>query len=405
LYFVLGFMVKFVAALFLPAVLVTALVALPATRVRLVRDWRLWGGVAVVGLALIAPWFLYAYARYGQVLWTTIVGVHVYQRFTTALDAAHVQPWYYYFLTLYEWLSASGVAGLVIGGFVALAWQVLVRKRFDALVIILWAFMPMVLLSFGSSKLYHYAYPFLPAYALAAGYFVAIFFALAAAPVARGLGALRSFMRRRFPSLAGAGGRWPVRVVFLTALIALAVFALTNLARGRTSKFRPAIVALPFVLPLAFGPRGRSYVLPFVVISLLPLPAYRASLLALAEESHPYRSTAECLAGVDRRLGSRRGLYVAWPYLGTSHPVNYYFRRVKPWERELSVDPNKVAAYGLGSAAAVRPILIYGTEYRKLPADLREALPPPVDLKLDGLLLLPGPYATCTMPDLKVGAT
>jgi hypothetical protein len=103
------------------------------------------------------------------------------------------------------------------------------------------------------------------------------------------------------------------------------------------------------------------------------------------------------LAAVDGRLGSRRGLYVAWPYLGTSHPVNYYFRRVKPWERELSVDSNKVAAYGLGHSADVRPILIYGTEYRKLQADLRDALPKPVDLKLDGLLIIPGPYATCQL--------
>jgi 4-amino-4-deoxy-L-arabinose transferase-like glycosyltransferase len=405
LYFVLGFMVKFVAALFLPVVLLTALMAMPAARARLVRDWRLWLGVAAVVLLLVAPWFLYAYARYGQLFWTTILGVHVYQRFTAALDAAHVQPWYYYFLTLYDWLSASGVAVLAAGGFLVLAWQVFVRKRLDALVIILWAFMPIVLLSFGSSKLYHYVYPFLPAHALAAGYFVAILLGLAAAPIGRAAGALRAYVRQRVPSLSGAGGRWSVRIVFAALVVALAVFALVNLARGRTSNFRPAIVALPFALPLAFGPRGRQYVLPFVVFSLLPLPAYRASLVALTEESHPYRSTAECLADVDGTLGSTRGLYVPWPYLGTSHPVNYYFRRVKPWERDLAVNPSKVATYGLGRSADVRPILIYGSEYRKLPADLREGLPKPVDLKLDGLLILPGPYARCAMPDLKVGLT
>jgi hypothetical protein len=136
-----------------------------------------------------------------------------------------------------------------VGGFVALAWQAFVRKRFDALVIILWAFMPIVVLSFGSSKLYHYAYPFLPAYALAAGYFVGIFFALAAAPMARGLGALRSFMRRCFPSLAGVDGSWPVRVVFLTAFIALALFALTNLeqlqARDRGASIRDSARVRP----------------------------------------------------------------------------------------------------------------------------------------------------------------
>ena len=41
-------------------------------------------------------------------------------------------------------------------------------------VVLLWATLPLALISVGTSKLYHYAYPFLPPLALAAGYLVAL---------------------------------------------------------------------------------------------------------------------------------------------------------------------------------------------------------------------------------------
>ncbi|MGE4055481.1 MAG: ArnT family glycosyltransferase, partial [Vicinamibacterales bacterium] len=97
LYFVLGFMTKFVAALFLPAVLFLASIAAPAWRRRLIASWKTWLGVACLATALILPWFVWAYLEYGAFLWEMMLGAHVVTRFTSYLDPAHVQPWYFYF--------------------------------------------------------------------------------------------------------------------------------------------------------------------------------------------------------------------------------------------------------------------------------------------------------------------
>jgi len=63
--FVLGFMTKFVAALFLPLVLAAATLLTRDDRARLRRDWRAWCAASLLAAALIAPWFLYQYHRVG----------------------------------------------------------------------------------------------------------------------------------------------------------------------------------------------------------------------------------------------------------------------------------------------------------------------------------------------------
>src|SRR5439155_6531247 len=140
LYFVLGFMTKFVAALFLPLVLAVAALPFREWRVKAVRGARQWVVAALVAAALIAPWFAYAYARFGMELWSTMVGAHVYTRFTSFLDPTHVQPWYFYFVTMFQRLVDSQSNMLVIGGFMVLLVQTVWRRWPEGgLVLILFA--------------------------------------------------------------------------------------------------------------------------------------------------------------------------------------------------------------------------------------------------------------------------
>ena len=92
LYFVLGFMTKFVAALFLPVILGLTALVVPEHRSALARGWRTWALAAVIAIVLIAPWFVFATVRFGGAFWQTILGMHVYQRFTSSLDPGHLHP-------------------------------------------------------------------------------------------------------------------------------------------------------------------------------------------------------------------------------------------------------------------------------------------------------------------------
>ena len=122
LFFVLGFMTKFVAALFLPFTLGLAALAFPRVRKRLIEDWRAWLGVAAVVFLLCAPWFIYAQVRFGSQLWETILGEHVLRRMTGFLDPTHVHPWNWYVQQMWQefvnermqWLIAAGLLVLFV---------------------------------------------------------------------------------------------------------------------------------------------------------------------------------------------------------------------------------------------------------------------------------------------------
>ena len=170
LYFFLGFMTKFVAALFLPIVIATVALALPDTRKRLFADVRTWLAAAALVIGLVAPWFVYQHFKSGGAVWTVMFGLHVLTRFTASLDPGHIHPWYYYWATLWSDLLHMGTAWFALGGFALLcvvAWR---RRRVEEITIIAWLVVPLALMSVGTSKLQHYLYPFIPPAALAVGF-------------------------------------------------------------------------------------------------------------------------------------------------------------------------------------------------------------------------------------------
>jgi len=116
LYFVLGFMTKFVAALFLPLVLAVMVLLSREDRARLRDDWRTWFGTALLAIALIAPWFLYQYHRFGGDVWNVMFRTHVLTRFTGYLDPSHLHPWHYYFTEMFANLRASQAVTIAIVG-------------------------------------------------------------------------------------------------------------------------------------------------------------------------------------------------------------------------------------------------------------------------------------------------
>jgi 4-amino-4-deoxy-L-arabinose transferase-like glycosyltransferase len=414
LYFVLGFMTKFVAALFLPLILGVTVFALRPYRTAFRRDWRWWALSCAVVLVLTVPWFVYANARYGAFYWQAMIGEHVYRRFTSFLDPGHVQPWYFYVTAMYHQFLASGTLLLAVLGLGALAAQAVRRRWAEAAVVLIWFALPLLLISAGTSKLYHYTYPFLPPVALAIGYLVALLFALAPAPFDRALASISAWANgtARTRSLVS---RPIVKATFAALAVVAAALGVASLFVGtvripfgddvvfRSSGiFRPAMAAFALVLPLGLSRRAGRILLPCLIAAALPLPGYRTALEAMTDEVHPYRSVSECVQRIDAgRPGGPRGLYVVWPDAGIWHPVNYYFRRVRPVERAQTVDVTTIERYGGRTSgngfdlAGPRPLVIAAPLYRALPTDVRAALPAPLDLRYDALLFLPGPYAVC----------
>ncbi len=412
LFFALGFMTKFVAAIFLPLVLGSAGLLVSDLRSKALRDWRLWMGVAFAVTALCAPWFVYAYHRFGPALWDVMLTTHVYERFTASLDPDHIRPWHFYVMTMYRSLASSGASLIVGAGLVALVVQTCRgRLHTEGVVVLLWLALPLFLISFGTSKLYHYAYPYLPPLALAAGYAAGLIVTAAPAPLERILEQLYS---------SGASRRMhPVaRAIFLgVAAVAMAVAIASlvygpvrlELPAGLTFKssglLRPLIIAIAFgVLAGASGMTVRV-VTPLLVASMLPLPAYRETLDRLTWETRVMSAASDCLRRVEANVGGTPlpGLYLDVPDASIGHAMYYYFRRLRPWTRPEKPSPDRIGAY-LEGGAGQKPVLVLQSTYRTfrygIDGDGASApgpakSPPMLTLPDDVLLLLPGPYTAC----------
>lgn len=383
LWFVLGFMTKFVAALFLPLVLAAAALVSGRGRRLVARDWRRLLLAGLLAAALIAPWFAYQHARSGSELWRVMFGTHVVTRFTGHLDAMHLNPANYYVTEMVRHLRAAGTLPVTLAGLVLLAW-VAARGRQEAVVVLAWLAIPLAAISSLSSKLYHYAYPFVPPLAIAAGYAAAL--AAFATWIA---------VRRIAPLLLGkspAGTAHPA----------------PESAPGGSRVPRPARRAATLVAATLF-------------VALLPLGAYRRVLSALDEGRHPLRSTGECLARVAALNpgpdGSPPGVWAEGREL--SHIFFYYLRRLGPYvERDVASDPTVFVH--LYAPWQYRPVLLSVERYaafmrlveerdkvtieraaRKAgidPATLEAEVGrvPIAMLEFPGeTLLMPGPFAVC----------
>ena len=178
--FVLGFMTKFVAALFLPLAALLAIVWIPEARARIGVAWRTWVLPSRRRSSSISAWFIYETVTFGAYFWQVILGLHVFTRFTSSLDPTHLHPWYFYFDETWTELARSGSRAAAAAGIVVLFWTAWRGRPWQMRLLLLWWLVPYGLISIGTSKLLHYAYPFMPPIALAIGWVAAIVFAAVA---------------------------------------------------------------------------------------------------------------------------------------------------------------------------------------------------------------------------------
>lgn len=402
-FFYVGFMMKFVAALFLPLVLGVSVLASRHHRRQLALDWRMWTGAAALVVAAVLPWFVYQHLRNGDVLWRVMFGEHVYTRLTSFADPRHVNPWYYYAARTVAELADGHSAPWVIGGLALLVVSVIRRHAaYEGIVLLVWLLLPLTLISFGSSKLYHYAYPFLPPLGLAAGF---------------GVAWLVEQMERLWLRMRGDRAAPPSRippairlaaVVLIAAAlgmaVATAVVGTLRLQVGgevlfrNTSWVRPLGFAL-LMLPVIGGARaavGALMVLLLAVLTPSPLRGYVDNLERLDDRRQRLRSVRDCLARVEaarRAAGDAPSpVYAPVSEAGFLHPQFYYLRG-DGWHEP--VDADRLAS-ALFDPARQRPVVIENARYAEfLERQTGNEMPAAVN-DINVMILLPGPYAACS---------
>jgi 4-amino-4-deoxy-L-arabinose transferase-like glycosyltransferase len=369
LWFVLGFMTKFVAALFLPLVLGLAAMTTRDGRAGLRRDLPAWLGAGLLGVALVAPWFVMQYSLQGHELWKIMFQEHVVTRFTAGLSPTHVHPWSFYLLEMSRQLGESGTWSVTIAGLVLLGLAAFRDGRREAGVVLAWFVVPVVLISTLSSKLYHYAYPFVPPLAIAAGYGVMVLsrwaWSASAAPLSKLLGSTDAAAPRRRAA---------------EAVVAVAVAA-----------------------------------------ALLPFGGYRAAIARTTEGAHPIQAVRDCLRPIAAREagGSGPGPGVWAEGAIFSQSFGYYLKDLGPFEsREVRSDPT--VYMHLYASSHYRPVLLSRENFESLTRldqdEARQTIEraarkagvdasvladsvsrTPVGRVYFGVdvLLLPGPYSVC----------
>jgi 4-amino-4-deoxy-L-arabinose transferase-like glycosyltransferase len=407
LYFFLGFMTKFVAALFLPVTLGAASLVLPVTRRRLRADLPRWFVGAAIVLGLSAPWFIYQQIHVGNALWGTMFGIHVFMRFTSSVDPSHVHAWSYYYAVVFGELTHTGTVWLAVCGTVLLLWTAWRQRSVEAVTVLVWMLLPLALMSIGTSKLHHYAYPFVPPLALAAGFAPAWLFRVGRDRVEALMQRVHAFLGRSRP-LSGAISKILLGLAFVALGVAVATFMLGNLnwriagvqILRNSHVVRPLILALVLATLGGHGVAAARLLFPTALLLLvLPGNAYEDTFRHLQLEAHPLRSVSECGATVRRaELSAGRqapGVYSIGEHRWFLHSYYYYLHRLGGWERTDTADPVALER-ALFEPGHQRPVMIDDASYRAFKADHGDALRavPVVPLR-EVLLLMPGPYAVC----------
>lgn len=370
-YFVLAFMTKFVAALFLPGVLLASLLLRREDRARITREWRMWVVPACLAVVLISPWFLYQAHRSGDEVWAIMFGQHVLTRFTSSLDVSHLQPWQYYFTTMVQQLRAWQTLGFAVLGLGLIFLRTWREDWPDGALILLWIVLPLSVMSLLTSKIYHYAFPVLPPVALAAGY-----------------GAARLFSF---------------------------VWSFT----GRVSTRAPAWL----------GTTLQAVGVTLVAAATLPVALYVGGVSILRTGEHPLHTVRDCLQPLAAQAAAVNGAGPGvWAEGALTHTFFYYLRPLGPWQRRDEASDPTVYMH-LYASSRLRPVLLSTSRYTEFTGAMRTGDPTiaeraarkagvdQADLSAEArlatigvlkiadaaYLLLPGPYASCA-PERVTGA-
>ena len=435
-YLTFGFMTKFVAVLFLPLICAAALAWRSDSSARLRSGWRDWIVPALVASAVSAPWFVYQTLQTESTLWGTMFGQHVYARFTGFLDPRHLQPWHYYYSVTWRELTLAGSQWIAAAGMVTLVLKAWTGRPWLARLLLVWWVLPFALMSVGTSKVFHYAYPFLPPIALGAGAVASLLFSTVERGIRLTLStAAGAFVRAVGPTWLQAFGRfqWPsnspdtnyrLRAIGSRGLVAGAAIAIgmglwTVLVRPiRWDVGGFELLSLSSIIgPLAFAAiclvlagHARVLILSTAIVAvamILPLSAYSTAMDRATSVRSPLQLLRNCV--MDRqRQPTETHIYPVYEQL-LDHSPYYYLRHVGPWIEHGGSPKNDELLTRLYAPGEQALLVLHLDDYERFVQQIArgEVLVPrrPRGLALPGgtVLLTPGPFETCAIASIAAG--
>ena len=308
--------------------------------------------------------------------------------------------------TVFNELQHTGTLWLSLAGAVLLVAVGIKRTPVVATVVIAWFVVPLALMAIGTSKLHHYAYPFLPPLALAAGYGPAWLLREARGRVDAFMQAVQEKLTAPRRLSAVVRNMFTV-FAFIAVGVAVVTFILggINWKVGGFTVFRNAHIARPLLIALVLGTlAGRGVIAARVVLPaallllVLPANAYEDTWRKIREYNQPLHIARDCLMRVhdtEIQAGRRpRGVYAIGEHKWFLHSYYYYLRHLG-WDRAVALDDAAVSD-ALFTPDRQRPVLLGESEYRAFKArhDAAVQAVPALALR-ESLLLMPGPYAAC----------
>ena len=225
----------------------------------------------------------------------TIFGEHVMKRFTAYLDPG--APHRGTTTSLKSGTSWDGPAHVVssrarccsCGG-------VCGERSTGATVVILWFCLPIGVMSTTTSKLFHYAYPFLPPVALAGGLAIAWIAAPLYRVLERPIGAFDLIRRRLLGRISGLPG-WQVATTvtgLVTLILSVVTFGFERLSlqvgpivARNSSVARPAATGVALLLAGAPAALVRAVAVSAMLLLVLPVNAYHRTPCARRSHRRP----------------------------------------------------------------------------------------------------------------------
>jgi 4-amino-4-deoxy-L-arabinose transferase-like glycosyltransferase len=409
-YFAFGFLTKFVAALFLPLVAGIA-TAWRRDSAQIVRSRaREWTWPIAAACAVIAPWFLYQTVIRGLSFWREILGNQIVTRFTSGLDPGHLRPWHFYVTRTFDSFRDVSAATVVIVGIAVLAHRAWQGRTWLPRLILVWWIVPYVLISAGTSKLFHYAYPFVPPIALGAGLAATAWVDLWNTTASRW-----RLASSRLPAVAARP--WLENTIVVAASI-LFVLAYMTAVEGpltwrlfgvrvlrNTSAIRPLVAAL---VVLGGGASIRAAVRATAVTLLvitLPVAAYFRQLPQLVEMHRPLHAIRDCVVRQTSDVARRDGVYGPdWQTAG--HSFFYYFRSIGPYHANAHAVDEELGAR-LFQPSRQTPVVLLKSQrplWRDATTDTKLAWLRFAAIEIGPyVVVLPGSYGVCASDATSAG--